>query len=260
MGETRTVRLPAARRRRQLLDVALRVFADKGFEGTAMTELAESAGVTKPVLYQHFRSKRDLYLQLLGGVGAALVEAVARAGSAASGPRQQVEAGFAAYFSFLDGNRSAFRLLLGAVAGRDPQLSATAARIEEDMADTVASLIVGDLDDNQRVALAHALVGMAEAVSRRWLDGPEGWASPTVLARWVSDLAWSGLRGVTPVRPEGDGQPAPLGAGDLGPGKVLVHTDVAGQAEYPLSDDVALDLRGAALDGVGPGPQEHLAR
>ncbi|HET6795124.1 MAG TPA: TetR/AcrR family transcriptional regulator [Acidimicrobiales bacterium] len=251
MGETRTVRLPAARRRRQLLEVALRVFGDKGFEGTAMTELAESAGVTKPVLYQHFRSKRDLYLQLLGSVGASLVEAVTRAGAGASGPRQQVEAGFAAYFGFLDENRSAFRLLLGAVSGRDPQLSATAGRIEEDMAEAVAALIVGDLHDDQRVALAHALVGMAEAVSRRWLDGPEDWATPAVLARWVSDLAWSGLRGVTPVGPTEPGRSVVAGGsapGHLRPGEVLVDPDVAGQAEDALADDVALDLRGAALD------------
>ena len=59
------VRLPAHERRRQLLDVALDVFAADGFHSTSMNDVAEAAGVTKPVLYQHFASKRQLYLELL---------------------------------------------------------------------------------------------------------------------------------------------------------------------------------------------------
>ena len=61
-------RLPAARRRRQLLDVALELFAARGYHTTSMNDIAEAAGVTKPVLYQHFRSKRELYLELLEDV------------------------------------------------------------------------------------------------------------------------------------------------------------------------------------------------
>jgi AcrR family transcriptional regulator len=70
-------RLPAARRRRQLLDVALAAFASHGFHPTSMNDVAEAAGVTKPVLYQHFRSKRALYLELLEDVGERLREAIA---------------------------------------------------------------------------------------------------------------------------------------------------------------------------------------
>ena len=62
-------RLPAPRRRRQLLDVALDAFAERGFHRTSMDDVAEAAGVTKPVLYQHFGSKRELYLELLDDVG-----------------------------------------------------------------------------------------------------------------------------------------------------------------------------------------------
>ena len=58
-------RLPAPRRRRQLLDVALERFSEGGLYGTSMEQIAEAAGVTKPVLYQHFGSKRALYLELL---------------------------------------------------------------------------------------------------------------------------------------------------------------------------------------------------
>ena len=75
MSEARP-RLPAVQRRRQLLDVALEVFADHGFHGASMDDVATAAGVTKPVLYQHFGSKRDLYLQLLDDVGQRLLEVV----------------------------------------------------------------------------------------------------------------------------------------------------------------------------------------
>jgi AcrR family transcriptional regulator len=67
------VRLPAPERRRQLLDVALEAFSARGFHPTSMHEIAEAAGVTKPVLYQHFSSKRELYLELLDDVAGRLL-------------------------------------------------------------------------------------------------------------------------------------------------------------------------------------------
>jgi AcrR family transcriptional regulator len=70
---SQATRLPAARRRRQLLDVAQEVFASRGFHATSMDEVAEAAGVTKPVLYQHFDSKRRLYQELLEDVGQQLL-------------------------------------------------------------------------------------------------------------------------------------------------------------------------------------------
>ena len=65
-----TVRLPAAERRVQLLHAALSVFAQEGFQTATMESVATEAGVTKPVLYQHFSSKRELFLELLRDVGA----------------------------------------------------------------------------------------------------------------------------------------------------------------------------------------------
>src|SRR5207248_10683881 len=89
-----STRLPAPRRRRQLLDVALHVFADRGYHATSMNDLAETAGVTKPVLYQHFRSKRALYLELLEDVGGQLRDTISKATTEANGPREQVHEGF----------------------------------------------------------------------------------------------------------------------------------------------------------------------
>src|SRR5256714_14409627 len=104
------VRLPAARRRRQLLDVALGVFAANGFHRTSMEDVADAAGVTKPVLYQHFASKRELYLELLDDVGSQLMVEIAKAVATAAGPRHQGESGFAAYFRFVADHQDAFHL------------------------------------------------------------------------------------------------------------------------------------------------------
>jgi AcrR family transcriptional regulator len=191
-------RLPAPRRRRQLLSAALDVFAHQGYHRASMDDLAEAAGVTKPVLYQHFASKHDLYLELLSDVGSQLVDAVVGATEAAAGPRQQVEAGFSAYFGFVQRHESAFRLLFGGGRQPDPDFAAVAARVEEAMAEAVADLITADLDVEHRRLLAHAVVGLAEGASRHWLH--EGLSlDPERLAARVADLAWAGLRGVRPV-------------------------------------------------------------
>src|SRR5438128_12649599 len=116
-------RLPAVQRRRQLLDVSLEVFARRGFHAASMAEVAEAAGVTKPVLYQHFGSKRQLYLELLEDVGQQLSDAIAKATAAASGPREQVTAGFGTYFRFVSEHRSAFTLLFGSGARRDEEFA-----------------------------------------------------------------------------------------------------------------------------------------
>ncbi|MBV8981993.1 MAG: TetR/AcrR family transcriptional regulator [Acidimicrobiia bacterium] len=193
-------RLPAVQRRRQLLDVSLEVFARQGFHGTSMAEVAEAAGVTKPVLYQHFASKRELYLELLDDVGQRLLEEVQKATAAAGGPREQVAAGFAAYFRFVADNESAFRLLFGG-DGReaDPEFAEAVRRVEDAIAVAVAALIEADIDDDHRRLLAYGVVGMAEATSRRWvLTGRR--EGVDLLSRRVADLTWAGLRGIRPER------------------------------------------------------------
>ncbi|HUP85346.1 MAG TPA: TetR/AcrR family transcriptional regulator [Acidimicrobiales bacterium] len=185
-------RLPAARRRRQLLDVALERFASGGFHATSMEDIAEAAGVTKPVLYQHFRSKRKLYLELLDDVGSRLMEAIAKATAGADGPRRQVEAGFAAYVGFMTERPQAFPLLFGSGARRDPEFADAVKRVEESIAEAVAALIDADVDDDHRRTLAAAIVGMAEGVLRQATPPVE----PDALAARIAELAWGGLRGI----------------------------------------------------------------
>jgi AcrR family transcriptional regulator len=189
-------RLPAARRREQLLEVALRVFGEQGFHPASMNDVAEAAGVTKPVLYQHFRSKRDLYREVLTDVGAHLLDAVIKATTAAQSAHEQVELGFIAYFQWVEANEAAFRVLFGGGTRRDEEFAAQVAKVEGAIAEAIATLIdVEGLTSAQRRQLAHGLVGLAEGTSRLWMA--EGADEPAEdLARLVADMAWRGLRGV----------------------------------------------------------------
>ena len=193
-----TTRLPAAERRRQLLEVALQVFADKGFYGTSMNEVAEAAGVTKPVLYQHFTSKEALYRELVDELGTRLERAIVEGVADASGPRQQVEAGFPAYFRWATREGPAFRVLFAEHNRADPVLATAIEKVESAVADRVAGFIeVEGLSDDERQVLAYGVVGLAESTSRHWLGlglGPGTGAD--AFAAQVAQLAWSGLRGV----------------------------------------------------------------
>ena len=191
-----SIRLPAPRRRRQLLDVALRLFAERGYHPTSMNDLAEAAGVTKPVLYQHFRSKRALYLELLEDVGGRLRDAIGKATTEAGTPREQVRSGFRAYFEFVAQQQLAFQLLFGGGSRRDKEFADAVGKVEMSIADSIAALIVVDqLDDDRRRLLAYGIVGLAEGTSRHWLaNGMTGRAEE--LADHVAALAWAGLRGV----------------------------------------------------------------
>lgn len=190
------VRLPAAQRRSQLLDTAVHVFAEHGYHATSMNDVAETAGVTKPVLYQHFSSKRQLFVEVLTDVGDALRDTIAKATSDAPGPRQQVENGLRAYFRFVEERTDSFRVLFGSGARRDPEFASFAQSVEESIAESIAELIVVDGQPAEhRDVLAHGIVGMAESASRHWLSHDR---SPDVdtLASQLGRLAWSGMRGL----------------------------------------------------------------
>ena len=188
-------RLSATARREQLLDVALEVFAGAGYHGTSMNDVADAAGVTKPVLYQHFESKRELYQALLDEVGARLLGAISAATSGTVDGREQTELGFRAYFRWVAEDHDAFQLLYGGGSRRDEEFSRAVRRVTAEAAAAIAPLIAADIDDEHRLTLAHALVGLAEGASRRLVERGEAF-DPDVLARQVSDLAWAGLRAV----------------------------------------------------------------
>jgi len=176
--------------------VARELFAAGGFHATSMDDVAEAAGVTKPVLYQHFPSKRALYRELLEDVGRRLLADITAATAPADSGRERVQNGMAAYFGFVTDNQPAFRLLFGASVRNDAEFAEVAETVLEHMADAVAQMIDADLPVEQRTVLAHAVIGMAEAVGRRALREGAAKRDPELLAHWTAELVWYGLRGI----------------------------------------------------------------
>jgi AcrR family transcriptional regulator len=190
-------RLTANARREQILDVALEVFATSGFHGASMNEVAEAVGVTKPVLYQHFDSKRDLYQALIDQVGSRLLASIAKATAEATDGKSQTELGFQAYFRWVSEDHDAFRFLFGSGTRRDDEFNTAVQRINAEAAAAVAPLIAVDIDEEHRSILAHGIVGLAEGASRRLVELGDDFDADEI-AREVSALAWAGLRAVQP--------------------------------------------------------------
>ena len=193
-----TPRLTATARREQILDVAIDVFGRAGYFGASMNDIADAAGVTKPVLYQHFDSKSDLYSALIEEVGNRMLDAIAKATTNSTDGKEQTELGFQAYFRWVAHRHDEFMLLFGGSARHDGEFSAQVRRITNDAAEAIAPLISGDLEPEHRTTLAHALVGLAEGASRRLVGLGERF-DPDVIAGEVSALAWAGLRAISPA-------------------------------------------------------------
>ena len=107
----RGTRLARPARRKQLLGAAHELFVAHGYHAAAMDDIAERAGVSKPVLYQHFPGKRELYLALLEEQVSELADRVAEAMAATDNNRSRVDAAVGAYFDFIDAEGEAFRLV-----------------------------------------------------------------------------------------------------------------------------------------------------
>jgi AcrR family transcriptional regulator len=192
-----SLRLPAAERRTQILHVALREFASKGYHGTSMNDVASAAGITKPVLYQHFDSKRALYLALIDEVGGEMLETIGKATTDAENGREQTMAGIITYFEWVATHREEFILLFGSGARRDEEFAAAVRNVERVVAEAIAPLIDAGLDVQHQRRLAYALVGMSEGLSRYLVSSGEQF-DPHEVGTQLAYLAWAGLRGVQP--------------------------------------------------------------
>jgi len=192
-------RLPAAERRVALVDAAMLVFAAEGYQAATMDAVAAEAGVTKPVLYQHFPSKRELFLHLLSDVADRMRLVVVDAVSTAATPYEQVQFGFRAYFAFVSSHPDEFRLLFGEGVRIDETFAREVHQLEREIATVIADLItIEGASPAARMTLAHGIVGLAEATGRYWtLDADR--LDLDTMTELVTELAWRGLRG----RPEG---------------------------------------------------------
>jgi len=191
-----TTRLPRPARRRQLLGAAQEVFVAQGYHAAAMDEIAERAGVSKPVLYQHFPGKLELYLALLDESADELVKIVSEALSSTTDNKQRVPATFQAFFDFVSSSGEAFRLVFESDLSNEPAVRERLDRTMRDCAEMISQFIREDagLRDDEARLLGMALVGMAQVSSRYWLSTDKAIpkdAAEQLLAR----LAWRGISG-----------------------------------------------------------------
>ena len=187
-------RLPRKARRAQLLDSALEVFVAQGYHSAAMDDIAERAGVSKPVLYQHFPGKLELYLALLEQSSDRIIDATRNALESTSDNKQRVLATMQVFYDYVANAQGAFRLVFESDLTNEPAVRAQVDRVTEVCADEITKVIHEDtgLSDAQSRLLAVSLVGMAQVSARYWLAGdqeiPEG-----VAAELVAGLAWRGI-------------------------------------------------------------------
>lgn len=180
-------------RRDEILAVALTAFARAGYHATSMNDIADRLGVTKPVLYQYFDSKRALYLELLQHVGNDLVHHVTdAAASAGDDGRGKTMRAMVAYFTWVSQNRNAFSLIFESSGRVDEEFADIVKQFESGAAGAVAPFIVGVSAQDQHL-FALGLVGMAESVARDVISSGSDF-DPVALGTKIGGLAWAGLR------------------------------------------------------------------
>lgn len=189
-----------AERRDQLVDVARRLFAEKGLEGTSVEEIAASAGVSKPVVYEHFGGKEGLYAVVVDREVRQLHDSIQDAITRQGNPRTLIEYGTLALLDYIDHNVDGFKII-----SRDSSpysqagtyqtiLSSVVSRVEGLLAD-----MLGPRGFNPETAPLYAqmLVGLVALAGQWWVENRDATQLDKVeLARHLVNLAWNGMRGL----------------------------------------------------------------
>ena len=187
-------RLPRGERRDQLLAAASEVFVDRGYHSAGMDEIADRAGVSKPVLYQHFSSKLDLYLAVLQQHGDILVAGVQEALSTTTDNRRRLRAAVQAFFDFIEDDSQGYRLIFENDHASEPQVANQVKAAVDACTDAVFDLISRDsgLDPHRARMIAVGLVGISVDCARYWLGADRPIPKEDAVEGTVQ-FAWGGL-------------------------------------------------------------------
>jgi AcrR family transcriptional regulator len=201
----RAGRLPRTARRAQLLDVALDVFVEQGYHSASMDEIAERAGVSKPVLYQHFPGKLDLYTALVSTAVDTVIEGVRESLASTQDNRERVQASMQLWYDSVADREKAFRLVFESDLTSDPEVRELVDRVTSESAAAIAEVIVEDTGLSRGAAelLAAGLVGMGHVGARAWLSGASGLSRDDAVTL-ASTLAWRGIGGFPKPTNQGD--------------------------------------------------------
>lgn len=198
--DPRPVRLPREERRAQLMDAARGLFAAHGYAGTSMDVIAEQASVSKPVLYQHFGGKHELFLELLDQEADKLWTALQAALAAPDTNRERAHATVHAVFRYMDSPGCTHRILFESGAEHDPAVHARLERVRAGMTSEVASILDGQtvVMGGKAEVVARGVVEMVLGAARHWADHVEKDGRPTAeeTAAAVQELLWLGLEAI----------------------------------------------------------------
>lgn len=191
----RMSRMSRDQRREQLLSTALRVFSEGGYHATSMDEIATAAGVSKPVLYQHFPGKRELFLALVEFTLQELSERLEESLSTADTNEQRVRNVIDTHFGFVCTRPEAHRLVFSADLMSFPEVADQLDEFYERVADAVAALLGPHtgVPPLQATLLSRGLVHMVQSSAVYWMDHPDAGSREEVQRR-VFRLAWGGIK------------------------------------------------------------------
>jgi len=193
-AQVRTARMPRSARRKQLLLAAREVFVAQGYHAAAMDDIAERAGVSKPVLYQHFPGKLDLYLALLETHASELLQRIRDAMADTTDNAVRVHNAVSAYFDYVDSEGEAFRLVFETDLRNEPSVRGLVDVMSSQINDAITDTIAADtgLTRERARLLSVGLTGMSEITARWWLDN-DRLLPKTEAVHLVESLAWRGI-------------------------------------------------------------------
>lgn len=190
--------MTGTQRRHQLIDIARAIFAERGYDGTSVEEVAQRAGVSKPVVYEHFGGKEGLYAVVVDREMSALLDGIT-ASLTNNQYRPRVEAVTLALLTYIEERTDGYRVLI-----RDSPASlspGTYSTLFNDAVSQVASILAGDfsrrgLDPELAPMYARALVGSVSMTAQWWMEARE--PKKEVVAAHLVNLMWNGLTGLEP--------------------------------------------------------------
>lgn len=195
-SRTKTERLPRSQRRAQLVAISRDVFVEHGYHAASMDEIAERAGVSKPVLYQHFPSKLSLYTALVEEACDEVITAIRAALTSTTDNHARVLATIKVWYDYVTEEGQAFRLVFESDLTNDPNIRELLDRVNNESASAIAAVIAEDtnISNDAALLLAASLVGGGHVSARTWISSDSSLSKDEAVAL-ASTLLWRGIAG-----------------------------------------------------------------